>query len=203
MKHLLLALLILPLSACYKLDGNLSVKEHLVYKKGKNVDLLMKGDYNAQAKISKEKIKLKLKGPFATKRITLKFPEGTILPQDSGTFSFKAAQIGQPFDLEGDLAQTVTRSETVTATEVCFEPIYDQYCRGPYNYVGLDNYYYGPNSFCGGSNLRGKREVRFHTKTTTTNFDLDLVQEAASKATYKGAAVDTKKVYEFYGACRI
>ncbi len=199
MKHLLLALMVLPLTACLKLDGNLNVKEHLVYKKGEKVELLMKGDYVATAKLTKSKVALKLKGPFATKKLTLKFPEGTVLPQDQGTFSFTAEQVGQPFAVEGELSKDVARSETVTATEFCSLGNYD-FCDGGW---GMDGRYRGPYSYCGSRTVRGTRQVRYHNLTTTSDFTLELVQEADVKATFNGTAVDVKKVYEFYGVCSL
>ncbi|MBI2522295.1 MAG: hypothetical protein HYV97_17885 [Bdellovibrio sp.] len=194
---LLSALFILAiLSGCLRLNGTMSVKEHLVYKDHNRAEVVLAGEYKARATVKgQDKIAIYLESDYEKKQITLKFPQGTILPRNNGDFSVSNTQLNQPFSVAGKFLTETTYSDVVEAQESC------QFYEG----TVCDTFAYGPSypNRCRPVYVRGERDVKFRKVTTVKNLNFTLTQEGQDKAAFTGKDVDEAKEYLFVGPCML
>ncbi|HAZ14813.1 MAG: hypothetical protein A2X86_22180 [Bdellovibrionales bacterium GWA2_49_15] len=194
---LLSALIFLGLfTGCLRVNGTMNVKEHLIYKNNARTQVLLAGEYQARATVKgQDKIVIYLNNDFEKKQITLKFPEGTVLPRSNGDFSVSSAQLNQPFAVAGKLLNEVQNGDVIEAQETC--RIYEG--------TECDTFAYGPSypNRCHPVYVTGERDVKFRTVTTVKTLSFSVTQEGQNKANFSGKNVDAAKEYLFIGPCML
>lgn len=110
---------------CEKIEGQLNVTKEvkLVTTRGVKRTLSV-GTYSADIKANtKKKITLRLNND-ADEKYVFDLPEGSRIPSN-GAFSFRASEVGQPVDISGTVATTVTNGPVRDMTEQCtyMEPV--------------------------------------------------------------------------------
>ncbi|MBI4802131.1 MAG: hypothetical protein HY796_06370 [Elusimicrobia bacterium] len=145
-------------------------------------------------------------------------------------FVLKADQIKQAFDLAGDIATKVDRTQEETGMESCTYQTQEWVCRsaeavkseesdseafndlaasveelgekyGPYPGPGQ---YYGPQPpVCHPVWVTrpGRQYVRFYYETTTKDIAARFVQSDKNLADYQGRSSRTEKIYTYQGQC--
>lgn len=194
MKKILLALSALFLFVgCETLDGNLDVREAIKLKNtDRNIVTLNPGIIeNVSIKVkSKKKLELRLKG----QEFKFSVPKNSI-PENDGEFELSAAQIGQPYDIEGAVDTIVTRSGSRYERESCTYQRPITVCRplpngGQTCHTEFQTYY-------------GWRDVRFHVNTYDKSVAIDFLKPGTQDlvAVFNGGNISNVRVYEYQGQC--
>ena len=148
--------------------------------------------------------------------------------ETNDNFVLKAAQIGQNFDLVGNIVTTVTRAQEQSANESCTYQAQEIVCRGvrsadtglastdelapkveaailefgkqpaPGQFVPPQP----PSCYPTWVTRYGWQNVRFYFETTTKDITASFVQADKSLADYKGTGSTTEKVYTYQSVCR-
>jgi hypothetical protein len=119
MKFLMpLALTALVLVGCDRIEGQLNVSKDVKLVTTKGVGRLVRvGTYDADIKANtKKKITLRLNND-SDEKYEFNIPNGTI--PSNGTFAYKSSTVGQPVDLSGVVATTVTDGQRQQTTQSC------------------------------------------------------------------------------------
>ncbi len=202
-KLLILSLLAgLNLAGCNELEGELTLQRpiYVIDKKGQ-ATVLPSG--NIPAKLSyqadKRRVEVALKDTVANREIKIHFliPDDVEMP---GSFQLRGEDIGQAFDLNGNLQTLSQASKTLRASESCTYYVREYTCRGR----GSSGRYH---SRCGYYDIphRGMRDVEYHSTSTTVSFNADLLQPFSLKTLGTLAVLrelSHKKTYDRVGSCR-
>lgn len=141
-------------------------------------------------------------------------------------FVIKADQLKQAYDLVGDIATKVDRTQEQQAWEYCTYQAQEIVCRGGgksealemgsetlgdlADAAGLEKYgpyppqYYGPNPpVCHTIwvSRPGNMPVRYYFETTTKDIKAGFMQAEKSFADYQGQSTRTEKRYTYQGIC--
>ena len=158
--------------------------------KGKNKSVIVtEGTYITKLKIKKDEIKMKIVVDGDEKKIKFKLKDGQRVPTGTTNFSFTASEVGQLYDVEGEIKTEVTYSETYSGTESChsaprpctFRPGGGVYC---------------PPSF------PEYRSVTYRDKTVSRELSFELVSESqVPLAKFSGDDLSTSRDVVYRGMC--
>lgn len=106
-------------AGCEKIEGQLNVTNPVKLVTSKNVTrTIAVGTYTADVKANtKKKITLRLNNDSDEKYV-FNLPDGSRIPSN-GTFAFKSNEVGQPVDISGTVATSVTNGQLRQTTEQC------------------------------------------------------------------------------------
>lgn len=111
--------------SCEKIEGQLNVTRDVKLETSRGVKRTLRvGTYSADIKANtKKKITLRLNNDSDEKYV-FNLPDGSRIPAN-GAFAFRASEVGQPVDISGTVATTVTDGPVRDATEQCqyYEPV--------------------------------------------------------------------------------
>lgn len=148
--------------------------------------------------------------------------------ETNDNFVLKAAQIGQNFDLAGNIVTTVTRTQEQSGNESCTYQAQEIVCRGGRSAdTGLTAndelapkveaaiLEFGkqpapgqfappqpPSCYPTWVTRYGWQYVRFYVETTTKDITAGFVQADKSLAEYKGTGSTNEKIYTYQSVCR-
>lgn len=154
---------------------------------------------------SKSDALLEIKGASGRNETsTLKFslPNGQTFPRYEGDVSVSSSQLGQAYDLRGNVHTVESDSATTRTTESCIYYVKERVCTrvesGPRDRRGS-------RPVCEWRDVprSGTQEVEYHYHTADTTFDMSLFTPNTSQqlARFYGHSVDTDKVYDYKGQC--
>ena len=105
-------------AGCEKIEGQLNVSKDVKIKTTKGVLRTVRvGTYSADIKANtKKKITLRLNND-SDEKYEFNVPDGSI--PSNGSFAYNSNTVGQPVDLKGTVATTVTESERRQTTQSC------------------------------------------------------------------------------------
>ncbi|MCB0391104.1 MAG: hypothetical protein KDD58_07430 [Bdellovibrionales bacterium] len=246
-KKLALSLSTVFVVACNPVTGTLSVKENLklLIPESENCNdqidwwncnnspetvLLQPGTYSLKLNFKSSKavdIEVKTKSN-TTKTIPIEMKNGQSFPEYNGRVSLKGSDIGQNFDLVGDVDSVITESETYREYERCSEQVKRRVCERVYNEEKIsrrndkdgrdheDRNRRDRDDRRGGGRDQvkcetkyvteyGDRFVEYYYRYTDTKVDLDFlnVKNGELQANYEGTRVESSKIYTYKGACLI
>lgn len=122
--------MVLMATSCMEINGTLSVKREVTFNQS---DVLAVGDYVSQLKInSRDRVTLEVRNGKSNQRdldVDFDIPKGSSIPQDNGNFFFRADEVGQPYDLSGEVQTDITRSARRFEREQCTYTDYETRCR--------------------------------------------------------------------------
>ncbi|HPI41814.1 MAG TPA: hypothetical protein PLJ21_13470 [Pseudobdellovibrionaceae bacterium] len=213
---LVTAMPMMGLISCREIDGKLSVVENLTVTTMKsdpwcNPDNVWEncneqktfvvgpGEYSAVLEPkSKEEALLKIKFENKEEPISIKIPKGKKIPENSGTFLFKASEIGQTWDLSGAVDTVKTTSETHRLREHCEYEVQRRVC-GP---GGPPHY----EQKCWIEVVRfpGTQYVEYYYNYYDKSVVMNLMNPSTgySQANWSGKSLITDKIYTYRGTCR-
>lgn len=215
MKSVLAGTLIacLSLTACNELSGTISLNKALdvVDKKGKTV-AVSNGSHRAEFEYDQDKrlIELEIKDAVQGKKdveMKILIPAGTEIPRGSGRIELLGSQVGQNFDLQGELNTDVRESQRESGYEQCSYQDYEYVCRPVCrDYTGRDGRRHRDcRRECGHEYVTkyGSQRVEFHYVTTTVSVEADLL--ATSNKDMLGnlsvSRTDSVKHFDYQGVC--
>ncbi len=202
--------------SCREIDGKLSVVENLTVTTMKSnpwcnpenvwenceeqkTFIVNPGEYSATLEPkSKDEAFLKVKIGKKEEAIAIQIPKGKKIPENSGTFLFKAAEIGQIWDLAGAVETVKSSSETHRVHERCEYEVARRVC-GP---GGPPNH----ETQCWNEWFRypGTQYVEFYYNYYDKSVVMNLMNPSSgySQAHWNGKSFITDKIYIYKGICR-
>lgn len=202
----------LSLTACNELSGTLTLKETLnvVDKKGRAVSV-PKGNFASEFEYDQDdrEIKLEIKDIDGKKDVDLKLrvPAGTQVPTHNGLFSLSGAEVGQNFNLQGELDTDVEVGPRTSGSESCTYTERDYVCdRVCYERVDRNGKKYRDcQKECGYQDVThyGSREVEYHYVTTTVSVEAELtdLKDNGVLGELSVARSGSEIIYDYYGSC--
>lgn len=199
MKYLIPFLCLLFLSSCKGLviPGQFAAVEELALKRKGKLITIPVGTYTAKIKNHKnKKLKLKLTGINKNKYFNFKIPKKVDLPRENGHFSLTAAEVRQPYDVQGTVSTEKTLSETREDIEVCSYQDRDFFCTRD----GFGNRHCHLNN----RTRYGRRYVRYKLETSVRNVFVELLTPATNlvQSHFNGEKTFTKRIYSHIQYCR-
>ena len=178
------------MSGCEDIPGVLTVTKPLqVLVKGKTQAVAV-GAHDTSLNFKRHKIVATIQSGSEKVKIDLEVSEGEEIPSN-GNFELKSTQTGQPFDVLGRVATTVTESVRRTGRETCQYQVYDVVC--------------GPKGCQTVPVMRkGLRTIEFFDRNTrqVMNFDMTEVGSATSSfATFTGQVNYNERIKTREGQC--
>lgn len=149
------------------------------------------GAYQAKLEIqSKRQMTLSIKGNQEEQRLVVQLPDGSRIPEDNGAIELSAAQIGQSYDLKGEVRTDTDRTPTRRERESCSYQDRIVTCNGQFCHDQIVTRW-------------GWRDVEYHMLTETKNVSFRLTPPGAADAAarFEGRRAKTYKVYEYTGMC--
>ena len=150
------------------------------------------GSYVASLRIDARKsLLLSLHESPKTKTVVdLKLPGNTLIPPHQGSFMLAARDVGQPYDVAGNIDTTHARSKIFSDWESCSYLIKRWRCYG-----NSCEHIYIP--------IYGHRPVEYHHEYETKTVVLDLlaVESKEHLARFDGGATRSSKIYDYAGYC--
>lgn len=203
----ILGILIASIMATSCIHGNLDVKKELtvnrksgfLYQSRKEAKI-QPGLYSARLHaISDKNYTLKVNlGGNDNVLIPIKGKNDLKVPYD-GKISISHNDIGQPFDIQGNMDTSVRVTERVRATETCYVSRYETVCTNECDQ-------YGCRRFCRDVTVSfpGYREVEYHNRITGRELSVDLmsVDKQEVLASFNGSQTSVDRIYDYYGICR-
>jgi hypothetical protein len=206
-KMLLLVSMFFVLVSCKEISGSLTVDQAFdaVVVKSCGWDpfgsceptktiAIQPGNYKSKIDFSsKNNIKLELKANKVTETILLKRPANFEFPVN-GQFHLAASQIGQSFDVHGDVMTTVTTTERRRGYESCTYTVNEYVCYPDSN--GHTQCGYQPRQ------VWGNRPVEYYLESTDRVLTAHITASESKLAHFHGQRIDTEKIYLYQGICR-
>lgn len=182
-------------TGCERIEGQIAVLKEVVLKNSKgNSRTIRVGTYTADIKANtKKKITLRLNNE-SDEKYEFNIPDGSI--PTNGSFSYKAATVGQPVDLHGAVATYVTESGIGQTTESC------QYQQPVQSCWPLPN---GGMSCSTHMETRfGTRWIQYFDRTTTKDVTLSIAAANTTEeaAQFAGSATNVERVVMNATQCR-
>jgi hypothetical protein len=197
-------------------------------QQGKAVLTVNPGQFQTKASLgqsgSQKQIKLEISNTNPPTKVQLNFDKNINIGEH---FNLTAAQIGQNFDLAGDLATSVQDSPEYSGSESCTYQAPQTVCRsaeksaedadaaqGAFGDLlkaaaGDSAQFNGPmppphTPVCNTIwvNMPGTMFVRYHYETTNRDLTANFVQAGKTLGTYTGKSSDTQTVYTYQSQCR-
>jgi hypothetical protein len=194
-------------AACDDLQGTIQVQAPLTLKTKKETITLSPGSQAAKFDLDEGDHELEIKIKDAKgkeKKAELKYPATTVIPKYAGTFAISAAESGQSFDLKGAIDTDVNEGPSIETTETCSIQRPVQVIREVPVYgkdgkvTGYRREYYTEYR-----TVYGRRQVRYHNRSTTISGQADFVEPKTSLvlATFNGSNYFSETVTEYQGPC--
>jgi hypothetical protein len=148
------------------------------------------GEYKAVAKLRDKNTTLYLAIADGKSNPTVKFDLPVRFPNTKGEFTVTPKEGGQPYGLHGIVKSQSQDSKSVDQWESC-----------SINCMPGGGYPYPPTPNCNPNGM-GYQRVRFHIRTTQTQYDVDLVNPDKTPAgAFHATGEYSDKVYEYKGYC--
>ena len=208
-----LLLACLGLAACGELSGTITLQRamNVVDKKGKTQQLA-NGTYRAEFEYKEDKreIKLKVKDAIQGKKdleMKIIVPATTEIPRNNGSVVLKGNEIGQPFDLHGELNTDVSETSPTRGVESCTYTEREYVCRRVCEErIGRDGKKYTDcHRACDYEYVTkyGQKDVEYHYVTTTVSLMADLLETQSQENVGKLNVdrTDSRQVYDYVGPC--
>lgn len=214
LKILFSAILLIALSGCDEIDGQLQVNQAINLKAGKKTVTLAQGLYDAQLEPkSATKVNLEVKIGKDKKDFSFQVSKGKKLIADDGQINIAARESGQAYDVLGQQQINVSNSESIRTWESCTFSIQEYRChreafpetcnddgRGHRRCRGG-----GFRQVCGNETVfvSGRQDVEYYIRTTVTSVALDLVVPNSSDAVahFSGSRAENERIYTYRGFC--
>lgn len=201
----LISIASIALTGCNPLDGTLHVNSALtVVEKNGDVTNIGTGDHEASIDPSSSKLKLTVVKRRTGEKVKayLDLPRGFDLPE-RGRFTLLGRSTGQRFDLEGNVAKSLSVSGPYSVTESCTVNVEERVCHDQRVVDQWGRVHYKRVCERRVVARSGRRHVVYHFNTTTTVISADLLQAGgnAVDATFTGSRTDSSKVYDRIDAC--
>jgi len=203
MKKIIALAVLTLLASCETPRGDFFANEKLTFKRktifGNNKKVKVSpGQYGAKVTVKNKKMKLKLDG--IDKKITFKIPSNAKLPSGSGSIFLKSNQIGQNYDIEGDILADTQRSRVYRERESCTYTRNERQCR---RHCDRRN---NCRSICENVQVtvHGYKRVEYYNITTHKDYTLNLLAPNSSRvvASFDGDYTASHKNYIYEGVCR-
>ena len=184
------------LSSCVNLKGQLETFQEMTLKGKKGETTISVGEHKAKLRLrSKKKMTLTLTDGD-NKKFDFKIPEGTKLPQDSGTITLSAGQTGQPYDLEGIVETQTSVGPTRNESEHCTITRRVRRCR-----TNRDGQRVCREEVI---TLNGRRMIQYHIETQNKGLVLHFYkQDQSTMGRFDGTEKTSRKIITRTGPCRI
>jgi len=192
-------LLTLALVGCdSQITGTTDVLMPLSIKNKKGVATVIspasyESSYAWSAKKHALTLTFKQQGQKKKQKFTIQLPSSVNLPTQNGPISVGATELGQDWNLRGDIHTSNERSRDYRDFEYCSLTRWERICENFPPYRCYDRSVTYP----------GHRQVEYHYESSHTILNLEF-QDAANGAavgTFDGARSDSDRVYTYYGAC--
>ena len=157
---------------------------------------LSPGEYRTDFSFrSKREVLLSIRtSKYNVEEVTVKIPEGKVIPQYAGEFQLSSSESGQPWNLRGIVDTEEEDSSLTYTTESC-----------TYTRRVWECHWNGSNQVCNWvyRTYFGYREVEFYFHETTTNLSLNYYNSSnrALIAKFKGDRKTREKIYTYEGRC--
>jgi hypothetical protein len=205
MKKLMLGLCAaLALTACDEMTGTNVVTETLnaVDKKGKQVSI-KPGTYKMGFKYDQKHRELEIKIKKSSEqgkdvKLKLAVASDVTMPRDNGSFMLASNQIGQSWDLEGQVDTQSVDSDTTRTTESCSIPTTEYVCHETCDSEGCNC-----STTCADETvyIPGSHEVEYYYTTTTRTVNMQFKEAASTLARFNAVNVSTNIHYTYEGTC--
>ena len=187
--------------------------------------VLRPGSYRLKLQFqSKKKVNLEVKvKKNKTKTVPIEMKNGQRFPEYHGSVSLKGKDIGQEFNIEGDVDSVVTESDTYTEYETCSKRVERRVCERVNDYKAVTfkregkkaRRGRGDRGDRGGKGRRrrvcewkyvteyGERHVEYYNRYTDTKVNLDFLSldNTSQLASYQGSRYESDKIYTYKGPC--
>jgi hypothetical protein len=210
MRSLLLGVVALFLTtSCMEIDGKLEVIEDLQF----NNATVEAGNYRSTLQIdSRDKVTLEIKnGNKRDTEVEFRIPKDSGIPQDNGTFFYRANEVDQPYDLSGEVKTNITRSPRRYDRERCSYQDYETRCRRVCRRVCRDR----PDGrrVCRDRCQRqcrrvrvtkwGWRDIEYHNRTEDKDYTVEFLQPNSNMqaAMFDGNYTRTTRIINYRGRC--
>lgn len=223
MRNLLGFLCIVFLSAsCMEVDGTLNVKQDVTFQNvtietaNREQDMTVPaGNYRAQLEFkSRERVVLEIKDFYKNNRdidIEFDIPKGSGIPQDNGNFFLSAADVGQPYDIAGEVNTDITRSPRRYDQEQCTYTDYERRCQRVCRNVcrtrpdGRRVCRQRCENRC--RNVRvtkwGWRDIEYHVRTEEKDYEVEILVPGTNTqaAVFQGDYRNSQTIIDYRGMC--
>jgi hypothetical protein len=194
-------------TACDDFKGVTTVSESMKVtdKKGKTASIAS-GSYETKFSLDEKDRELKIKIKDSTqdgKDVSLKLmiPTEVSIPRDNGTFLLLGSQIGQVWNLEGQVDTRETSSGTQSGSESCSYESQEYVCHETCDTEGLNC-----SRSCGYETVYvpGSRDVEYYYTYTTRNVAMKFLapENEAQLAKFAGTQTYSDIHYTYYGTCQ-
>ncbi|PIP95934.1 MAG: hypothetical protein COW00_01715 [Bdellovibrio sp. CG12_big_fil_rev_8_21_14_0_65_39_13] len=180
------------LIGCNAIDGNFTAHNNITLESQNGIEQVLVGQYKAKVEFpSKKRMVLSLNGNDS--EFTFKIPKDTPIP-DNGRVALTRDQVGQPYDIVGDVATAVTRGNILENWQSC------TYQR-PYTVCRTDA---RGNRTCWTEYRTefGQQYVRYYMETVAKDFSFSLTDGGTSQAQFIGNDVSHYRRDIYAGDCR-
>jgi|GEM_PF-6512201 len=193
---LLFLLTVFIFSACEGLNGRVSVFKDFSINYKDKVSQVLVGDYTAELKNKKNKVTIVLKNydMNGDRELKILLPEGKTLPEDNGSFDFTRDDLGQSFDVHGDVATTSERDSTRHEYRSCNYMDREYHC-----YIDASRHY---GCYWRDVLRYGHQEVWFHQVIVQKNVNVDFVDSDVIIAGFDSFTTKRYEVIENATLCR-
>ena len=197
MKKVILASVLMFLTACDPFEGVLSVKEGFTVKSKDNDNIVNVavpvGDVNAKFEFpSKKEIDIKTTINGKKKTLTLILPKKLSIP-DNGNFSIAAADLGQDFGADGATQTTITDGGPGSGYQSCTYQRRETRCTtDPKGNTICQDYWVTVN---------GQQYVEFQIRNTTNSINVSFGRDANVMAVFSGSRSSSERLIRYQGQC--
>ncbi len=194
----------LALTACDEMKGTNTVTQTLnaVDKKGKQVSI-KPGTYKMGFKYDQKDRELDIKIKKSNEngkdvKLKLAVASEVTMPRDNGSFALLSNQIGQPWDLEGQVDTHSEDSSTTRTSESCSIATTEYVCRETCDSEGNNC-----STTCADETvyIPGSQEVEYYYTTTTRTVNMQFKEAASELARFNAVSVSSYKHYTYQGTC--
>lgn len=184
----------LVLAACDPIRGDLNLLGDTSFNTDDGAVVLSQGVYSTDLEFqSREKMNIRIR----TSRndgivIKVKLPEGTSIPEHSGSFFIEGEKINQAWDISGRVNTIVRDSRYFRDWESC---TYRRRVRVCNRRTGQCRWEW--------QRVRGERQVEYFYRDTTKTVDFAMLEDGGDQTgLYNGHRTDRRKIYTWESACR-
>ncbi len=118
MKKMMIATMLLVLSSCVDLTGQLKVFKSFKVKSDSQLVAVNEGQYKTKLDIKKNRTKVTLENSSNKIKFEIKTSTSNSLPQN-GPFELRSTEINQPFNILGQVETKISKSGTKSGYESC------------------------------------------------------------------------------------
>jgi hypothetical protein len=184
----------LGFAACNGVDGTFVVSQNLTVVNAKKKTITVApGQYTGSVSLARggSEFEFAIKGVAGkTQKVRIKLPKGEKVPTSEGPIELKAAEIGQPFDVRGNVDTQVTESDEMSGTQSC--PIAHNFRVCDSNGCRVDS-----------SIHYGTQAITYHYENTTETLETEFLdaKSGATLATFSGEKDSSDQIIDSSGDC--